>query len=243
MVRIGISGVCGRMGRRILHIVQAGKDARATVGLEREGHPDVGKCIDGLGVSSDITKIRECDCLIEFTTPQVTTEHLKAVIEFKKAVVIGTTGLTQQQQDEVKEAARQVPVVYAPNMSVGVNLLFELVRAAAEILKNYAVSVEEAHHIHKKDAPSGTAKKIAEILNREGFKLPIEDIKAVREDEIVGDHRVVFESSTDKLELFHSAKTRDIFAEGAVRAGCWVVSKPAGLYSMRDVLCEGSRKQ
>jgi 4-hydroxy-tetrahydrodipicolinate reductase len=121
-------------------------------------------------------------------------------------------------------------------MSVGVNLLFKLVQMSGEILKNYNVRIEEAHHIHKKDSPSGTAKKIVQLLNEEGFSIKIEDIQAIRKNEIVGDHKIIFESKGDKIEIFHTAKTRDIFAEGALLAAKWIKGKKPGLYSMEDVL-------
>jgi len=236
MVKVAISGICGKMGRRILNIAKDTDEVKVVLGLESSGHPDVGKKIDDVQVLDDIQKINECDCLIEFTTPDATISHLKSLVNNKKPVVIGTTGLTDAQQDELKEASKIIPVVLAPNMSVGVNLLFELVKSAAAILKGYEVLVSEAHHIHKKDAPSGTAKKIAQIINGEGLGLKTEDIESVREDEIVGDHKIVFDSPVDRIELAHSAKTRDIFAEGAVKAALWIVSKEPGLYSMKDVL-------
>lgn len=236
MIKIGISGICGRMGKQILHLAKSSQNIKVLIGLEREDHPDVGKTIEGLLISKDLQVIKDCDCLIEFTNPKATVEHLALLVEFKKSAVIGTTGLTDKEQAKIKEVSASIPIVYAPNMSVGVNLLFKLIERCASLLKDYKVQVEEAHHIHKKDAPSGTAKKIAQIINAEGFGIKTEDIKASRIDEVVGDHRVIFESGMDKIELFHSAKTRDIFAAGALRAAEWVVGKAPGLYCMNDVL-------
>ena len=238
MVKIGISGFCGRMGQRIFSLAQKDEDFHVVFGLEKRSHPDIGKSREGVVITDDLAIIEECDCLIEFTNPQATVEHLSYLIKFQKPAVIGTTGLTLKEQERVKEASKEIPIVFSPNMSVGVNLLFELVRKTAQVLKDYQVNIEEAHHIHKKDAPSGTAKKLAQIINEEGFDIKIEDIKAIREDQIIGDHKIVFESSLDKIELFHSAKTRDIFAQGALLAVKWVVDKPPGLYSMKEVLEE-----
>jgi 4-hydroxy-tetrahydrodipicolinate reductase len=151
-------------------------------------------------------------------------------------MVIGTTGLDDATRQKIKAAARHIAIVFSPNMSVGVNLLFRLLKVAAGTLKNYAASIQETHHIHKKDAPSGTAKRMAEILIEQGFNIKPEDIKSDRYDEIVGDHKVLFESEVDRIELSHSAKTRDIFVEGALKAAQWVVGKEPGLYSMDDVL-------
>ncbi|UCG34672.1 MAG: 4-hydroxy-tetrahydrodipicolinate reductase [Candidatus Omnitrophota bacterium] len=236
MVKVIVSGACGKMGRRIIQLAKGDSQIDLIAGLEHEGHPEVGKKIEGVKIVGDYAQIKSCDCLIDFSAPAATMAHIPHLVKFKKSVVIGTTGLTQDQQRVIQEASKTIAVVFSPNMSIGVNLLFRLVKMAGEVLKNYKVYVEEAHHIHKKDAPSGTAKKIGQILNEEGFSIKNEDIKSIREDEIVGDHRIVFESGMDKIELFHSAKTRDIFAQGAVRACRWVAGKKAGLYSMGEVL-------
>ena len=238
MIKIGISGILGKMGKRILDLAKQDSNLQVVFGLEKEDCSDLAKSIEGVKVEKDAKVIKSCDCLIEFTSPQATMEHLSYLKEFKKPAVIGTTGLNNEQQDEIKQASKSIPIVFSPNMSIGVNLLFELIKTASRILKGYDVSVEEVHHIHKKDSPSGTAKKIAQIINDEGFGLMTSDIKAQRVDEVVGDHKVIFTSTVDRLELSHSAKTRDIFAEGALRACKWLVStgSPSGLYSMEEVL-------
>ncbi|MBN3040812.1 MAG: 4-hydroxy-tetrahydrodipicolinate reductase [Candidatus Omnitrophica bacterium] len=236
MVNIAISGISGRMGRRILSLSGQDKDLRVVFGLERPGHPDIGKEIERVKVSEKISSAPEFDCFIDFTSPQATIEHLLELVSLKKPVVIGTTGLDEKQLKIIRDSASNIPIVFAPNMSIGVNLLFRLLKEAANTLKGYRVQVEEAHHIHKKDAPSGTAKKIAEVINSQGFDIKFEDIKAIREAEIIGDHKVVFESDVDKIELSHSAKTRDIFVKGALVAAKWVIDKQPGLYSMEDVL-------
>ncbi len=237
MVKAGISGICGRMGRRILNLCRKDENVEVVLGLEYKGHPSEGEDIEGVKVVSDLNRVNFCDCLIEFTSPKAVIEHLPYLVKFKKPAVIGTTGLNQDEQDKIKEVSRIIPIVLSPNMSIGVNLLFDLVRTSANLLKGYRVFIEESHHVHKKDAPSGTAKQIAKIINSQGeYDIRNEDIKSVREDEITGDHRVVFESGVDKIELFHSAKNRDIFAQGAVLAAKWVLGKEPGLYSMEDVL-------
>ncbi len=235
-MNLAISGICGKMGQRILKIAKETDHINVVFGLEKQGHPQAGQEIEGTPVVSDIEKIKDCDCLIEFTTPKATIEHLSAIVKFKKSIVVGTTGLTEDQQEKIKEAAGKIPLIFAPNMSTGVNLLFDLIKTAAKILKSYKVDVTEAHHIHKKDAPSGTAKKIVQILNEEGFNFNNEDVNAIREDEIVGDHKVIFDSDTDKIELSHSAKTRDIFAQGSVKAALWLEGKAPGFYTMKEVL-------
>jgi len=234
-MKLAISGFCGKMGQRICIIAQADKKCKVVLGLERQGHSEIGKK-NGIVIASDPVNLKKCDCLIEFTLPEVTVKHLEYLVKFKKAAVIGTTGLSAADNKKIKLAAKKIPIVYSPNMSVGVNLLFKLLTEAALILKGYDVCVSEAHHIHKKDAPSGTAKKIVDLINDQGFSVKYEDVAVVREGEIVGDHKIIFESDVDKIELFHHAKTRDIFAKGAVMAAKWVVGKKPGLYSMNDVL-------
>lgn len=236
MVKLGISGARGRMGQRIIALAREDKDLKVVFGLEKSGHPDIGKTIDQVKITDQYSAINDCDCLIDFSLASAVSDSLNKALEFKKAVVIGTTGLDQKLKKEIIEASKTVPIISAPNMSVGVNLLFKLLAEAAKILKGYKARLSEAHHIHKKDSPSGTAKRIAEILNQEGFGLKLEDIEAIRKDEIVGDHKIIFESRVDRIELSHQAKTRDIFAQGALRAAHWVVGKPARLYDMQDVL-------
>ncbi len=236
MIKLGVSGARGRMGQRIIRLAKEDKDFKVVFGLERSGHCDAGKIIEEVAITTSLEKIADCDCLIDFSSSTAVLEHLKSAVKFRKPIVIGTTGLDESQQEKITETARDIAVVFAPNMSVGVNLVFRLLSDAAKVLGGYKVYMEEAHHVHKKDAPSGTAKKMAQIINSQGFDVKNEDINAIRENEIVGDHKVAFESGVDKIEISHSAKTRDIFAKGALLAAKWVVEKPAGLYSMEDVL-------
>jgi len=236
MIKIGISGICGKMGRRILSLARDDNELAVVFGLEKEGHECVGREVDGVEVVASGERIMECDCLVDFSTPSATLSYLEYAVKFKKSMVIGTTGFKDEEVEKIKKAAEDIPVVLSPNMSVGVNVLFKLIEEAARVLKGYNIYIEEAHHIHKKDAPSGTAKKIAQILNKEGFGVRYDDIVSIREDEIVGDHSIIFKSDVDEIELSHSAKTRDIFAQGALRAARWVIGKSEGLYSMSDAL-------
>jgi len=238
MVKIGVSGARGRMGQRIIRLVKEDSDISLAFGLECKGHPDTGKSIEEATITDDCNVIKECDCLIDFSLPQALSEHIASLVKFKKSAVIGTTGLDKEQLDLITKASEEIAIVFSPNMSVGVNLVFRLLKEAAGILGAYNVDIKEAHHVHKKDAPSGTAKKIAQIINSQGFNVKIEDIEAIREDEIVGDHKIVFDSDLDTITLSHSAKTRDIFAKGAILAAKWIAKKNPGLYSMDDVLFE-----
>lgn len=236
MIKLAVAGACGKMGKRIIALAKENKNLKVVFGLEFVGHPDIGKIIDGVKITADCQEIKNCDCLIDFTSPQATIEHLEYLVRFKKCGVLGATGLDDAAQAKIAVAAKKIPIVFSPNMSVGVNLLFRLVKLAATILQNYNVQIEEAHHIHKKDSPSGTAKKIAQIINLQGYNIKFEDIKAIREGEIVGDHKVVFESLAESLTLSHHAKTRDMFAQGALRAASWLKGKKKGFYNMEDIL-------
>ena len=235
MAKIIVNGAAGKMGQRIIHLAKQAK-IDVVCGLESDEHPKINQEVEGIKIISDLSQVANCDCVIDFSTPVATLTLLPELIKHKKCAVIGTTGLDEAGQKKVKDASRDIPIVFSPNMSVGVNVLFKLVKTASLILKGYNVYLEEAHHDHKKDAPSGTAKRIVQIINEEGFSVKNEEVKSIREDEIVGDHKIVFESDVDKIELFHSAKTRDIFAQGAVVAAQWIMGKSAGLYSMDEVL-------
>jgi 4-hydroxy-tetrahydrodipicolinate reductase len=236
MIKLAIAGFCGKMGQRIFALAKEDSGFKVVLGLEKKGHPEAGKTKDGVRITDDLDEVKDCDCVIDFTVAKATLENLPYIVKHKKQVIIGTTGINESEQKILDEASRKIAIVFSPNMSVGVNLLFVLARIAAKTLSGYKVLIEEAHHIHKKDSPSGTAKRIAQIINEGGLSCKTEDITAIREGEIVGDHKIIFESEVDRIELFHHAKTRDIFAKGALLAAKWVSNKNSGLYSMDDVL-------
>lgn len=222
MTKICVSGSKGKMGSRIIEL------AKDDSNLEVSGQFDAGEDAEPL--------VSGCDCLIEFTEPKATMEHLELCEKLKKAIVIGTTGLSEADREKIKEASGKIPVVFSPNMSVGVNLLFKLIADASKVLgKEYAVEIIEAHHAQKKDAPSGTAKELARIVKdaKGDANVPIESI---REGETVGEHTIKFESDVDVIEITHSAKTRDIFVKGALQAAKFVAGKKSGLFTMADVL-------
>ena len=222
MVKICVSGSKGKMGSKIIEL------SKDDASFELAGSFDIGEDAQGA--------VDACDCLIEFTSPEATMEHLSMCEKLGKAMVIGTTGLSDAEREKMREAAKAIPVVFSPNMSVGVNLLFKMIADAAKVLgPEYAINIVEAHHAEKKDAPSGTAKELARIVKeaKGDIEIPIE---SVREDEIVGEHTITFDSVLDTIEITHSAKTRDIFAKGALAAAKFIAGKKSGLYSMKDVL-------
>lgn len=179
--------------------------------------------------------MKSCDVAIDFSNASSIDTVCSAASKNKKALVIGTTGHSPEQRGMIEGAAKTLPIVFASNFSVGVNTLFALTRRATEILgEDFAPEITETHHTKKKDAPSGTAKTLGEILSEAGkSNVPIQSI---REGEVVGDHTVLFVGPNERLELTHRAGSREIFARGALRAAEWVVAKPPGLYSMQDVL-------
>ena len=237
MLKIIISGIAGRMGQRILSLAQKDASVEVIGGIEIPQRSAAAG--EKVKVYPNLdAQIEEFDCLIEFTNPTATLKHLETLSRIKKPAVIGTTGFTPEETRQIESAAKEIPIVFSPNMSVGVNILFSATRFLVKKLKhhNYKAKIIEAHHSHKKDAPSGTAKRIAQIIKEEG--MAVDDIQSIREGEIVGDHKIIFESPVDTLELFHSAKTRDIFAQGAILAAKWLAGKSPGLYSMQTVLEE-----
>ncbi len=246
MVRIAICGVCGRMGKRIALIATRDRDVSITGATEVQGCSLVGVRLGdelkdnnlGTMISDSLRdSIKECDCVIDFTSPAASVENARVAMENNKAIVIGTTGFTSDQIRVLEEISEKIPVLLSPNMSVGVNVVFDVVENMARKLgTDYSVEVEETHHVHKKDKPSGTGKKLAEIIKFVRSDIGDINIKSIREGEVVGDHRIVFESEYDTIEVVHRAKTRDIFASGAVEAAKFIAGKPAGIYTMKDVL-------
>lgn len=246
MIRLIISGCCGKMGRRIITLASCDREFKIVGAIEDKFHPAIGKRLSEVLVipSLDIEVkdspeiIKDADVLIEFTNPAATVEHINSVIKYKKAAVFGTTGLNPEHLRKIKEAATDIPIVFSPNMSLGVNLIFRLVKEAAQKLgKDYKVDIVEAHHIHKKDGPSGTAKRLAELIKQNpGHNGEQIKIESIREGEIVGDHQVCFDSPQDTITIKHSAKTRDIFAQGALEAAKFVARQNPGLYDMQDVI-------
>jgi len=235
MIKLGISGVCGKMGRRIYELASHDKDFEVGLALEKKGTPVIGKELGKIKVSSSPDGLFLIDVFVDFTVPEATEANLEYVGKYKKALVLGTTGLSEAQLKKVEDLSRAVPVVFSPNMAIGVNVLFTMLPQIANRLgPDYSIEIVEAHHKQKKDSPSGTAKKMMEVLG-EATKREI-PAHSVRLGDIVGDHTVIFCGNSERIEIKHQAHTRDLFALGALKAAKWIANKPAGLYSMQDVL-------
>jgi len=264
MIRIAITGAAGRMGRTLISACHQTENVACTVALE---HPDssvigsdagemagVGK--SGVTIVSDLsTVIDDFDVLIDFTIPEVTIANLAACRSAKKRMIIGTTGFSEAQRAVIEESAQDIAIVFAPNMSVGVNLTFKLLELAAKVLGNTVdIEIIEAHHRHKKDAPSGTALRMGEVIaqtldrdlatcavyGREG-KTGERDRKTIgfetiRAGDIVGDHTALFAGTGERVEITHKASSRMTFANGAMRAAQWIMQYEQGLFDMQDVL-------
>ena len=247
MIKLVVSGAAGKMGQRIIALACAAGDFKIVGAVENPKSPDLGKdpgtlagcgpC--GIPIGGAVEKvIAQGDLLIDFSHPSVTLLHLEAAAKAKKAAIVGTTGHAPEQIEKIRSCGKKIPIVFSSNMSVGVNVMWKLLDLAARALgHDFKVDVKETHHIHKKDAPSGTAKTMMEVLARAlgttPDKIPVESL---REGEVVGDHTALFTGPHETLEITHRAQSRDTFALGALQAARWVVSKPAGLYSMADVL-------
>jgi 4-hydroxy-tetrahydrodipicolinate reductase len=264
MIKAVVTGAAGRMGSRIVNILSTTEGFAIGGALEKKGHSMVGQDAGGpAGVAATGVKIVDDpgtalasgDVLIDFTFPETSLVHLKACAEQGKAAVIGSTGFTREQLAEVNKYVMKIPCVLSPNMSVGVNVCFKVLADLAKILgPEFDPEIVEWHHRLKKDAPSGTAVRMGEVVakalgrdyhkaakyHREGMTgvRTNEEIgmQTVRGGDIVGEHTVFFIGMGERIELTHRAHTRDMFARGAVRAAKWVVGKKPGLYDMQDVL-------
>ena len=267
MIRAIVTGVAGRMGSQLVRAVRDAEGFQIVGATERSGTAAVGLDV-GLAAGLGMLEVAVCDSLakalqlaegaevvIDFTQYQASVAHAELCAEQTVALVVGSTGFTPEARDRIAEAAKQIPIVMSPNMSVGVNLMIQVAGELAKVLGNaYDVEILEIHHRHKVDAPSGTAVRLAEViaekLNRNPQKSlvyarkgPIGErkrdeigLQSLRGGDVIGDHTVLFLGEGERLELTHRSTSRDGFATGAVRAARWIVGKPPGLYSMQDVL-------
>jgi 4-hydroxy-tetrahydrodipicolinate reductase len=235
MIKLAVSGCLGRMGQSITRLALADSGFTLTALLEHKDHPKAHETIHGLKIHTDNIAIKESDVLIEFTTPEATLENLHVCMALDIKMVIGTTGFQPEHIDQIRKTAEHIPIVFASNMSVGVNVLFKLIELTTKKIGPSTVHITETHHVHKKDAPSGTAKSMREIAEA-GLNQKVGNIESIREGEVIGDHDIIFETPEDVLTIKHHAKTRDMFAKGALTAAKFLQNKSSGLYTMQDVL-------
>ena len=264
MTRIAITGAAGRMGKSLVQAVLDAPEATLGAAIINPNSSLIGSDIGELvgagklgvvAVGGLAEVVDDFDLLIDFTSVELTLANLAFCRQHGKAIVIGTTGFNEAQKALITEAAKAIPVVFAPNMSVGVNLCFKLLELASRVLaEDYDIEVIEAHHRHKVDSPSGTALRLGEVVaealgrdlaecavyGREGYTgaRPAKEIgfATVRAGDIVGDHTVLFATEGERVEITHKASSRMTFAKGAVRAAGWLSAHPSGLFDMQDVL-------
>lgn len=264
MVKVGITGASGRMGRALIESVNNTDDMCVTAAIVRPGSSVVGAdvgIVAGIGkldvlLVDELEKvISDIDVLIDFTTIDSTLKHLECCRKSGKRIVIGTTGFDDEQKNIIKQAAGDIGVVFAPNMSVGVNLTFKLLDIASKVMGNDVdIEIIEAHHRHKVDAPSGTALRMGEVVanalgrdlkecavyGREGQTGERDrntiGFETIRAGDIVGEHTVMFADIGERVEITHKASSRLTFANGATRAANWLMQKESGIYDMQDVL-------
>ena len=265
MVRVAVHGAAGRMGREVLLAAFGASDVEVVEAAARPGSPSVGQDIGDLAGAGPIClavtdsldqAVESADVLVDFSTPDAITAAWPALVSAGTPTVSGTTGLSPEQLRAVSDASGSIPVFHAPNTSVGVNLLLSLLsQAAAAMSEGYDIEIVETHHRNKKDAPSGTAIRIGEVIaeatggefdaravyGREGLapRQPREiGIHALRGGAVVGEHRIQFISDSEQIELVHTTFSRRTFADGAIRAAKFLAGKPAGLYGMEQMLLE-----
>lgn len=264
MIKIAVTGAGGRMGKAIIEAIHEAEGLELGAAIERPGSTligaDAGEVAGvgslGVAIAENLSAVTgDFDVLIEFTIPEVTAHHLKICRAAGKGIVIGTTGMTDEQKETIEAAGREIGVVFAPNMSVGVNLSLKLLEMAARVLgDDVDIEIIEAHHRYKIDAPSGTALRMGEVVaetlgrdlkecavyGREGRTgerdRKIIGFETIRAGDIVGEHTVMFAGIGERIEITHKASSRMTFAKGAVRAARWLTEQPAGQYDMQDVL-------
>jgi 4-hydroxy-tetrahydrodipicolinate reductase len=262
-MKVAIAGSSGRMGRVLIETVLEASDVTLEAALEQRGNPYIGKTAgelvgeaSGVVISDDAkAALAGCDVLIDFTRPEGTLAHAALCRVLGVKLVIGTTGFTSEQKDEIGAASREIAIAMAPNFSVGVNVTFKLLEVAAATLgQGYDVEIVEAHHRHKVDAPSGTALRMGQIVadvlgrdltkdavyGREGVtgerKPETIGFATVRGGDVVGDHTVMFLGTGERIEITHRSNSRATYAQGALRSARFLMDRKHGLYDMQDVL-------
>ena len=263
-IKIVVAGCLGRMGQEISNQILKNKNLEFVGGFEHKKHKDLNKPLNKVSdikssklvTANSVQLIKEANVIIDFTTPESTLDNLKIASANKTSVVIGTTGMTDAQKMKVKSYSKKIPILMSSNMSLGVNLLFNLVQQTASALKNtdYDIEIAETHHKHKKDAPSGTALSLGEYA-AQGRKITLNKSKVLdrtkkltlrkkgdigfsvtRGGEIAGEHTVSFIGTNDRVDLVHKANNRSIFVSGAIEAAIFISKKRTGLFNMNDLL-------
>lgn len=261
-MRIAIAGASGRMGQMLIEAVVNSGDMQLAAALDHSGSNAIGQDAGqflgkktGILIGDDLDVLAHADCLIDFTRPEGTVKHLEAAVKHQCHLVIGTTGFNDKEKKQIQQASNHIAIVFAPNMSVGVNVALRLIEMAAKWLhEGFDAEIFEAHHRHKVDAPSGTALAMGEAVAkawdvklddvadwaRHGVTGPRQDghigFSVVRGGDIIGDHTVYFCGEGERIEITHRSSNRNTYAHGSLRAARFLENKKAGLFTMQDVL-------
>lgn len=235
-IKVIIVGACGRMGGALYNGISEVEDMEVIYGIERSGHPKQGTAFGKNFITDRLEDvIKEADCIVDFSQPQAVIQHLEVVVRNKKPWVGGVTGFTSEEFEKLKAASETIPLLYSSNFSLGVNLMFKIVRDLAEKFpKDYDVKIIETHHKMKRDSPSGTAKNLAGIIEEIRQEKP--EVFSLRAGEVVGEHKVLFFGPGEVLEISHSALSRMAFVRGVIEGIRFIVNKPKGYYTFLDIL-------
>lgn len=261
-MRIAIAGANGRMGRMLIEAILNSEDMQLAVALDQAGGQSIGKDAGtflgvetGILISDDLTQLQQADCLIDFTRPAGTMTHLQACLAHNCKLIIGTTGFSEEEKQNIAQAGEQIAIVFAPNMSVGVNVTLQLIKMAAHLMQQgFDAEVFEAHHRNKVDAPSGTALAMGEAIAK-AWNVNLNEVadwarhgetgvrkdgnigfSVVRGGDIIGDHTVFFCGDGERIEISHRSSNRTTYAQGSLRAARFLNNKDKGFFSMQDVL-------
>ena len=248
MLKIAVTGPTGRMGAEIIAAINMDPTTILTVALVRNGHAFIGKKIndefklnnnrENLNFTDSLLVSNAADVLIDFSLPAATKMYIEQCLQLSMPMVIATTGFNDAEKENIKKAAANIPIVFAPNMSLGVNLCYDLLASCAKVTgTDWQVAISEIHHKQKKDAPSGTALKMGEVItNHSGIEKSAIQFNSIRAGDAVGEHTVLFVGDGERIEIIHRASSRLAFAKGALMAAKWLQGKKPGLYSMQDVI-------
>jgi len=242
MITIGINGASGKMGLSLVRLIAESRDLRLVSAIDRSDNPSIGKDIGlmaglgkALGVRLSGAMDRKADVMIDFSQPAGTMKILKECLKYKTALLIGTTGLSTAQKTKIRQASKKIACLISPNMSIGANLLFKVAPQIAAILgKEYDIEIVETHHRFKKDAPSGTAIRLADaITSVTKKKIPTHSLRI---GDVVGDHTAIYSTLGERIELTHRVHTRDIFSRGALKVARFLAQARPGFYTMADAI-------
>jgi len=235
MIKVIVVGACGKMSNAVVSLIDNENDIKIIGGIESAGHPLIGQPIGKGFIQANLNSIiKDADVVVEFAIPEITLDNITIAAKSGKPYIVGTTGIKDIKA--IKKYSEKIPILVSANFSFGVNLLYKLTESAVKLLKDFDIEIIEAHHKMKRDAPSGTAKKLVEIIKDARDKKQEIKVHSIRAGDIVGEHTVMFISNGERLELTHRATSRSAFASGVIKAIRFIANQKPGYYSMEDVM-------